>query len=53
MDYGLAQLGMVFVDIPFLPSVILGFISLYLLVVEMRVLGLLFRSYRQRLGWLG
>jgi hypothetical protein len=48
-----AQLGMVFVDIPFLPGVILGFISLYLLVVEMRVLGLLFRSYRQRLGWLG
>ena len=31
----------------------MGFVSLYLLTVNMRVLGLLFRSYRQRLGWLG
>ena len=32
--------------------VAMGFISLYLLTVEMRLLGLLFRSYRERLGWL-
>jgi len=30
-----------------------AFVSLYLLSVKMRVLGLLFRSYRARLGWLG
>ncbi len=40
-------------DIPFLPSVLMGFVSLYLLVVMMRVLGLLFRCHRARLGWLG
>jgi hypothetical protein len=40
------------IPIPVLPSVLVGFISLYLLVVEMRILGLLFRSYRERLGWL-
>lgn len=36
-----------------LATVIMGFVSLYLLTVNMRVLGLLFRSYRARLGWLG
>ena len=41
-----------FVPIPFLPSIVVGFASLYALVVEMRILGLLFRSYRERLGWL-
>ncbi len=41
------------VDIPFLPEVVMGFVSLYLLVVMMRVLGLLFRCYRAPLGWLG
>ena len=30
----------------------LSFISLYLLTVEMRLLGLLFRIYRRRLGWM-
>lgn len=46
------QLLMNSVPIPFLPSIILGFVSLYFLVIEMRILGLLFRSYRERLGWL-
>ena len=36
-----------------LATVIMGLVSLYLLTVNMRVLGLLFRSYRARLGWLG
>ena len=36
-----------------LVTLIMGFVSLYLLTVNMRVLGLLFRSYRARLGWLG
>jgi hypothetical protein len=31
----------------------MGLVSLYILTVEMRILGLLFRSYRDRLGWLG
>jgi hypothetical protein len=40
------------VPILLLPIVIDGFVSLYFLIVEMRILGLLFRSYRERLGWL-
>jgi hypothetical protein len=47
------EVALDFVPIPLLPSIILGFVSLYLLTVEMRVLGLLFNSYRTRLGWLG
>jgi hypothetical protein len=46
------EFAMKFVDIWVLPSVIVGFVSLYLLAVQMRILGLLFRSYRERLGWL-
>ncbi len=34
-------------------SMLVGFVSLYLLVVMMRVLGLLFRCHRAQLGWLG
>ena len=34
-------------------TISMGFVSLYLLTVNMRVLGLLFRCYRARLGWLG
>jgi hypothetical protein len=49
--FGIAWL-MELVPVPILPSVIDGFVSLYLLVVEMRILGLMFRSYRARLGWL-
>jgi hypothetical protein len=33
-------------------TLVMGFVSLYLLTVEMRLLGLLFRSYRPQLGWL-
>ena len=47
-----SMFAMTFVPVPILPAVFLGFISLYLLVVEMRILGLLFRSYRDRLAWL-
>ena len=36
-----------------LSTLVMGFVSLYLLTVNMRVLGLLFRGYRDRLGWLG
>jgi len=35
-----------------LVTVAMGFVSLYLFTVIMRILGLLFRSYRSRLGWL-
>jgi hypothetical protein len=35
-----------------LVTVVMEFFSLYLLMVEMRILGLLFRSYRDRLGWI-
>lgn len=37
--------------IPVLPQVIDGFISLYLLSVEMRVIGLIFHTKRKQLGW--
>jgi len=47
-----SSMAMVFVPVPVLPGIFLGFVSLYILVVEMRVLGLLFRAYRDRLGWL-
>jgi hypothetical protein len=33
-------------------ALIMSFISLYLLTVEMRLLGLLFRKYRPQLGWI-
>ena len=37
--------------IPLLPTIITSLIGLYLLVVEMRILGLLYRSNKDRLGW--
>jgi hypothetical protein len=37
--------------IPLLPTVITSLIGLYLLVVEMRILGLLYRNNKDRLGW--
>jgi hypothetical protein len=37
--------------IPVLPQVVDGFISLYLLSVEMRVIGLIFHTKRKQLGW--
>lgn len=48
-----SQFLVAFLPVPVVPSILMGFVSLYALVVEMRVLGLLFRSYRARLGWLG
>jgi hypothetical protein len=51
LRFGMAW-GLDFVPIPIVPSIIDGFVSLYFLIVEMRILGLLFRSYRHRLGWL-
>ncbi len=37
--------------IPVLPQVLDGFISLYLVSVEMRVIGLIFYTKRKQLGW--
>jgi hypothetical protein len=39
------------VQVPVVSSVVLGFLSLYLLAVEMRILGLLYCVNRERLGW--
>ena len=39
------------VGIPLLPKLLSGFVSLYLLVVETRVLGLLYYSNREQLRW--
>ena len=40
-----------FLPFPFLAGIILGFVSLYLLTVEMRILGLLYLANQDRLGW--
>jgi pSer/pThr/pTyr-binding forkhead associated (FHA) protein len=37
--------------IPLLPTIITSLLGLYLLVVEMRILGLLYRTNKDRLGW--
>jgi hypothetical protein len=37
--------------IPFLTRILLGFAGLYLLTVEMRILGLLYLANKDRLGW--
>jgi hypothetical protein len=37
--------------VPLLPTIITSLIGLYLLVVEMRILGLLYRNNKDRLGW--
>ncbi|MCX7868308.1 MAG: hypothetical protein N2438_14520, partial [Limisphaera sp.] len=37
--------------LPILPAVVFAFVSLYLLAVGMRILGLLYRANRRRLGW--
>ena len=47
-----AELTRILDPVPFLSTVVLGFLSLYVLTVEMRILGLFFRAYRGRLGWL-
>jgi hypothetical protein len=44
--------AMGFVSVPILPAVVVEFVSLYLLFVEMRILGLMFRARRAELGWL-
>ena len=44
---GLARLA----PIPLLPGALRGFLSLYCLAVEMRILGLLYHTNRKRLSW--
>jgi hypothetical protein len=39
------------VPVPILPRIISSFVGLYLLVVEMRILGLLYLNKREELGW--
>jgi hypothetical protein len=40
-----------YLPIPLVPTIITSLIGLYLLVVEMRILGLLYRNNKDRLGW--
>jgi FHA domain len=40
-----------FVTVPIIPGVLIGFVSLYFLIVEARILGLLYFAYRDRLQW--
>jgi hypothetical protein len=39
------------VPIPLVPSLLAGFVALYCLTVEMRILGLLYFTNRKRFGW--
>jgi hypothetical protein len=39
------------IPVPLLPALLREFVSLYLLCVEMRILGLLYHTHRERLGW--
>ncbi|HEV2207481.1 MAG TPA: FHA domain-containing protein [Verrucomicrobiae bacterium] len=41
------------ISVPVVPSVISTFVGLYLLMVEARVLGLLYRVNKEELGWFG
>jgi hypothetical protein len=41
----------VILPVPLLPTIISSVLGLYLLIVEMRVLGLLYRSKKFELGW--
>ena len=37
--------------VPLLPTIISSLLGLYLLIVEMRILGLLYRNKKYELGW--
>ena len=37
--------------VPLLPTILLSLIQLYLMIVEMRILGLLYRNKKYELGW--
>ena len=46
-----SEMGMRGIHLPVLPALLAGFVSLYFLTVEMRVLGLLYFSNQDRLRW--
>jgi hypothetical protein len=39
------------IPMPVLPDLIMSFVGLYLVMVEMRVLGLMYRAKKEELGW--
>ncbi len=45
------ELGLEFIPIPVVPALLAGFIGLYLLIVQMRILGLLYFFKEEELGW--
>ena len=47
----LKAVAVIYIPIPILPSLVSAGISLYLFMVEMRLLGLLYRAKRHELGW--
>lgn len=46
-----AEWVMEWIPVPLLPTVLINFVALYGLTVTMRVLGLLYWRYKDRLGW--
>ncbi len=48
---GVGGLLTALIPIPFVGTIIQGTLSFYLLAVEMRILGLLYYTYEDRLGW--
>ncbi len=47
----LGQFLLGLIPVPFVPNLIVGFLSLYFLTVQMRVLGLMYHANREHLGW--
>jgi hypothetical protein len=41
------------IPVPVLPGLLSAFLNLYLISVGMRILGLLYRTQREQLGWFG
>jgi len=39
------------IEIPLLPALVASFLSLYWLTVEMRIIGLLYYTNKEKLGW--
>ena len=46
-----AAWALAFIDMPIVPQLVSGFVGLYFLTAEMRMLGLLYKTKRDRFGW--
>lgn len=49
--YAKAALGLVFLGVPWVGGLLESIVSFYFVIVQMRVLGLVYWAYEKRLGW--